>query len=72
MGQESDKKLTKSSTRGAAKKYFVICISRNQGFLSRTLTTHMTAGEGREPSFYPTLPLSPAHEHSDIYLQLCM
>ena len=66
MGQESDKKLTKSSTRGAAKKYFVICISRNQGFLSRTLK------EGREPSFYPTLPLSPAHEHSDIYLQLCM
>ena len=22
--------------------------------------------------FYPTLPLSPAHEHSDIYLQLCI
>ena len=41
-----------------------------QGFLSRTLTTHRTAGEGRGPS-YSTLPLPPAHEHSDIYLQLC-
>ena len=36
-----------------------------QGFLSRTLTTHRTAGEGRGPS-YSTLPLPPAHEHSDI------
>ena len=28
---------------------------------------------GRERSiFYSTLPLPPAHEHSDIYLQLCM
>ena len=27
---------------------------------------------GREgPIFYSTLPLSPAHQHSDIYLQLC-
>ena len=41
-----------------------------QGFLSRTLTTHRTAGEGRGPSF-STLPLPPVHEHSDIYLQLC-
>ena len=41
-----------------------------QGFLSRTLATHRTAGEGRGPSF-STLPLPPAHEHSDICLQLC-
>ena len=41
-----------------------------QGFLLRTLTTHKTAGKGRGPS-YSTLQLSPAHEHSDIYLQLC-
>ena len=41
-----------------------------QRFLSRTLTTHRTAGEGRGPSF-SFLPLPPAHEHSDIYLQLC-
>ena len=41
-----------------------------QGFLSRTLTAHRTAEEGRGPSF-STLPLPPAHEHSDIYLQLC-
>ena len=28
---------------------------------------------GREWTiFYSTLPLSPSHEHSDIYLQLCM
>ena len=28
---------------------------------------------GRERTiFYSTLPLPPAHEHSDIYLQLCM
>ena len=42
-----------------------------QGFLSRTLTTHRTAGEERGPS-YSTLQLPPAHEHSNIYLQLCM
>ena len=41
-----------------------------QGFLSRRLTTHRTVGEGRGPS-YSTLQLPPAHEHSDIYLQLC-
>ena len=40
-----------------------------QGFLSRTLATHKTAGEGRGPS-YSTLQLPPAHEHPDIYLQL--
>ena len=39
-------------------------------FFSRTLTTHRTVGEGRGPS-YSTLPLPPAHEHSDINLQLC-
>ena len=38
-------------------------------FFSRTLTTHRTVGEGRRPSYY-TLPLPPAHEHSDINLQL--
>ena len=37
----------------------------HQGFLSRTLTTHRTAGEGTEPS-YSTLSLPSAHEHSDI------
>ena len=31
-----------------------------QGFLSRTLTTHRTAGEGRGPS-YSTLQIPPAH-----------
>ena len=41
-----------------------------QGFLSRTLTTYRTAGEGRGLS-YSALPLPPAHKHSDIYLQLC-
>ena len=46
--------------------FFFFC----QGFLSRTLTTHRTAGEGRGPS-YSTLQLPPAHEHSDIYFQLC-
>ena len=40
------------------------------GFLSRTLTIHRTAGEGRGTIFYSNLPLPSAHEHSDIYLQL--
>ena len=34
-----------------------------QDFLSWTLTTHRTAGEGRGTIFYSTLPLPPAHEH---------
>ena len=46
-----------------------------QGFLSRTLTTHRIAGEGRGSFFlffFIPLPLPPTHELSDIYLQLCM
>ena len=39
-----------------------------QDFLSRTLTTHRTVGEGRSPSYF-ALQLPPAHEHSGIYLQ---
>ena len=32
----------------------------------------LTGQQGKEgPIFYSTLPLPPAHEHSDIYLQLC-
>ena len=50
--------------------YICIYIFFYQGFLSRILTTHRTAGEGRRPSCF-TLPLPPVHEHSDIYLQLC-
>ena len=39
------------------------------GFLSQTLTSNRTAGEGRGPF---TLPISPTNEHTDIYLELCM
>ena len=42
-------------------------------FLSQTPTIHRTACRGMEGTiFYSTLPLPPAHEHSGIYLQLCM
>ena len=50
---------------------FFFCFFFYQGFLSWTLTTHRMAGEGRGPS-YSTLPIPPAHKHSDIYLQLFM
>ena len=43
-----------------------------QGFLSRALTTHRTVGDGGGTIFYSTVQLPPAHEHSDIYLYLCM
>ena len=49
---------------------FFIYLFFNQGFPSQRLTIHRTAGEGRGPS-YSTLPLPPAHEHWDIFLQLC-
>ena len=42
-----------------------------QSFLSWTMTTHRTAGEGRA-IFYSTLPLPTAHEYLDMYLQLWM
>ena len=32
----------------------------------------LTGKQGKETIFYSTLPLPPAQEHSDIYLQLCM
>ena len=45
-----------------------------QDFLSRTLTTHRTAWEGRETMFYSTLPLPlSAHQYLDIYFAtLCV
>ena len=40
---------------------------------SFTDTDDSQDSRGREGTiFYSTLPLPPAHEHSDIYLQLCM
>ena len=40
---------------------------------SFTETDDSQDSRGREGTiFYSTLPLPPAHEHSDIYLQLCM
>ena len=40
---------------------------------SITDTDDSQDSRGREGTiFYSTLPLPPAHEHSDIYLQLCM
>ena len=42
------------------------------GFFFRD-TDNSQDSRGREGTiFYSTLPLPPAHEHSDIYLQLCM
>ena len=41
------------------------------GFLSRTLTTHMTTGEGREPSFIPFYHFHPLRNIQTFILQLC-
>ena len=50
-------------------KYIYFFLS---GF-SFTNTDDSQASMGREGTiFYSTLPLAPAHEHSDIYLQLCI
>ena len=43
-----------------------------QDFLSQTLKIHRTAGKEGGTMLYSFLSVSPAHEHSDIYLQLCM
>ena len=44
-----------------------------QGFLSRTLTTHRTAGEGRGPSFIPLYHFHPLTNIQILqHLQLCM
>ena len=41
--------------------------------VSFTDTDNLQDSGGKEGTiFYSTLPLPPAHEHSDIYLQLCM
>ena len=58
--------------KNSVQKLKQMCLFFHQGFLSGKLTTHRAAGKRRGPFFYSTLPLSPAHEHSDIYLQLCM
>ena len=51
-------------------------IKASDTFLSRFSSTHTDDSQdriGRERTiFYFTLPLPPAHKHSDIYLQLCM
>ena len=41
------------------------------GFLSKVLAIHGTAGEGSDYLYLP-LQFPPFHEHSDIYLQLCI
>ena len=41
-----------------------------QGFLSQTLTTHRTAGEGRGPFLFHST--TSTHSQTDIYLQPCM
>ena len=51
--------------------FFQFFFSLYHSFVSRALTTHMTAGEGRGIFFYSNLPLPLAHEHSDICVQLC-
>ena len=56
--------------------FFILNFFFYQGFLSQTLTIHSAAGEGGEgrggEHLYSSLPIPPVHEHSDIYLQLCM
>ena len=42
-----------------------------EGFLLQTLTIYRTVGEGGDYP-YSSLPLPSTHEHSDIYLQLCI
>ena len=47
---------------------------KKKNFLSRFSFTDNNSQGSREREgtiFYSTLPLPPAHEHSDIYLQLC-
>ena len=56
-----------SSLQSRSNKLFIY-----QGFLSQTLTIHRTTGNSKGTIFYSTLSLPSAHEHWDIYLQLCM
>ena len=51
------------------KIYFRITIFSIRVFLLGTLNNHVTEREGRRSSFIPPLP---THEHSEIYLQVCM
>ena len=58
----------KLDIEGIFKNLFICLFFFYQDFLSRTLTTHRTAWEGRETIFYSTLPLPPsAHQYLDIY-----
>ena len=41
------------------------------GFFSKTLTIHRLVRIGRESYIYSPVPLPPAQEHLEIYLQLC-
>ena len=61
-----DKTCFKNPTKPTCIFFFL------SGF-SFTDTDYSQDSRGREGTiFYSTLPLPPAHEHSDIYLQLCM
>ena len=72
IGANGEKRLIHATCDSSPTAALLLCFVFffYQGFHSQTLTTHRTAGEGRGPS-YSTLQLPPAHEHSDIYLQLC-
>ena len=60
------------STAFQLKPLFFCCVFFLSGF-SYTDTDDSQDSRGREGTIlYSTLPLPPAHKHSDIYLQLCM
>ena len=66
---QSKKHLKNSNKTFTVEHYFYFFLS---GF-SFTDTDDSQDSRGREGTiFYSTLPLPPVHEHSDIYLQLCM
>ena len=51
---------------------WIFFFSFYQNFLSQILTRHSRKREREGTILYSTLPLPPAHEQSDIYLQLSM
>ena len=65
---ELESKYVNNKTNENLKSFFFFL----SGF-SFTDTDDSQDNRGREGTiFYSTLPLPAAHEHSDIYLQLCM
>ena len=67
-----DENFRQRSPQSAVTCFFCLFLFFESGFSFMDTDDSQDSGEREGAIFYSTLPLSPIHEHPDIYLQLCI